>query len=133
MKQVIHKVLVSFTLSTLASSTNPLASFGPPHANATVANATLARYAGVADASACAAACLALPAEPRCIGFAVAPAAAAGGLDCLALGWSNTYAVVANATGASYFSRLIDRDGVSSANCSADTTGRSSRSMSREK
>ena len=94
-----------------APPADPLASFGPPHANATVANATLASFPGVADAAACAASCLALPAAPRCIGFAVAPAAGGGaGLDCLALGWSSAYAVVANASGASYFSRLIDRD-----------------------
>ena len=108
--------LLSLILSSSSCAADPLASFGAAHANQTVANATLAVLAGVADAAACAAACLALPATPRCIGFAIYPASGSGGgggggpLDCIALGWSQTYAVIANATGAAYYSRLIERD-----------------------
>ena len=106
--------LLLLTLPSCAAAADPLASFGAAHANQTVANATLAHAAGVADAAACAAVCLALPASPRCIGFAVSPASGGGGgggpLDCFALGWSQTYSVVVNATGAAYYSRLIERD-----------------------
>ncbi len=114
--QLIGLLLLLLAAASALPASDPLASFGAAHVNQTVANATLAAFAGVADAAACAAACLALPESPRCIGFAVAPSPGGGGgsggplLDCLALGWSQTYAVVANATGAAYFSRLIERD-----------------------
>jgi hypothetical protein len=87
---------------------DPLASFGLPHINQTVVNATLVLFSNVTDKNACASSCLGLPQQPRCIGFALIPVTA--GFDCFTLGWSQTYTVIKNITGASYYSRLIDRD-----------------------
>ena len=98
--------------SPLVYQADPLSSFGSPHVNQTVANATLATFPNVADAAACATECLNLPPLPRCIGFSVTPSTSneSSGLNCVTLGWSQTYTVVKNSSGAVYYSRLIDRD-----------------------
>ena len=79
--------------------------FGPPHPNAAIVNSTLS-VSAVQDGDACAQACLA---QPSCIAYTLAPLASPGAFNCTLSRLSNTYAVT-NATGSSYFSRIVPRN-----------------------
>ena len=88
-----------------AAAAAPLDSFLPPRSNFYAANADLVPAFPSADASACAAACLA---NPSCVSINVCDAAA-GGLECGLSGWSEAY-VPGNSPTCTYYRRSIPRN-----------------------